>query len=122
MKILLSLCLLVTTSMATANTSSKHCGKFSPTTEVSRPLTIDEIERQEMAEVSEWIKVRSDIPKVPFGFGNAEWVAFKSRVLPGDNLVGYSTDRHSWQHFASETGYALMRSGCLIETFVKMRN
>jgi hypothetical protein len=75
-----------------------------------------------MAEVSEWIKVRSDIPKVPFGFGNAEWVAFKSRVRLGDNLVGYSTDRHSWQHLAGETGYALMRSGCLIETFVKMRN
>jgi hypothetical protein len=114
--------MMIASSMAAASTSDKHCGKFSPTDVASAPLTIDEIERQEMAELSEWLKVRSDIPKVPFGFGNAEWLTFKSILQPGDKIVRYSTDRHSWQHLAGETGFALIRSACVIRTFITMRN
>lgn len=122
MKLLFSVCLMIASSAALANTPGKHCGKFAPTDEVSAPLTIAEIERQEMATLSEKLKMRSDYPKVPFGFINAEWVTFKSMFRPGDKIVRYSTDRHSWQHLAGETGYALMRSGCLVETFKTMWN
>jgi hypothetical protein len=105
-----------------AATPAKHCGKLAPTDEVSGPLTIAGIERQEAAALSEHLKVRPDYPKVPFGFMNAEWTAFKSQFRPGDTIVGYSTDRHSWQNLAGEAGYALMRSGCLIAQFKTMWN
>jgi hypothetical protein len=113
---------MIASTAVLANTRGKHCVKFAPTDEVSAPLTIAEIEREEMAALSEKLKIRSDYPKVPFGFMNAEWVAFKSMFRPGDKIVRYSTDRHSWQHLAGETGYALIRSGCRIETFRTMWN
>lgn len=122
MKLLFSICLMIASSAAFAGKPTKYCGKFSPTDEVSAPLTIDEIERQEMATLPDMLQLRSDYPKVPFGFINAEWVAFKSMVRPGDKIVRYSTDKHSWQNLAGESGYALMRSGCLVETFKTMRN
>jgi hypothetical protein len=120
--VLLSVFLLTLPLMAGANPSDKHCGKFSPTVVVSAPLTIRQIERQEMAELSEALKVRPDIPRVPFGFQNPEWLAFKSMYKPGDKIVRYSTDRHSWQHLAGETGFALIRSGCIISKLRTMMN
>lgn len=104
-------------SLALSSPPVQHCGKFSPTDEVSTPLTIAEIEQEEMATLSDKLKMRSDYPKLPFGFMNAEWVAFKAMLQPGDKIVRYSTDYHSWQHLAGETGFALMRSGCVVETF-----
>lgn len=122
MKLLFSMCLMVASSAVFAGQPAKFCGKFSPTDQVSRPLTIAEIERQEKATLPDMLKLRSDYPQVPFGFMNAEWRAFKSVVRPGDKIVRYSTDRHSWQHLAGETGYALIRSGCVVELFKTMWN
>jgi hypothetical protein len=122
MKLIFSACFLIASTAALANPPGKTCGKFAPTDVVSAPLTIAEIERQEMASLSENLKIRSDYPKVPFGFMNAEWMAFKSMFRAGDKIVRYSTDKHSWQHLAGETGYALIRSGCVIETFRTMWN
>jgi hypothetical protein len=114
--------MMAISSKTVANTLGKHCGKFSPTVVVSAPQTIAQIEAQDRAGLSAALKVRPDIPKEPFGFANAEWLAFKSMFQPGDKIVRYSTDRHSWKHLAGETGIALIRSGCLISTFVTMRN
>jgi hypothetical protein len=122
MKMLFCSCLMAASSIVLAGTPSKDCAKFSPTDEVSAPLTIAEIERQKMAGLSADLKVRPDLPKVPFGFANPEWVTFKSMFRPGDKIVRYSTSRHSWQHLAGETGYGLLRSGCLIGTFRTMWN
>ncbi len=94
-------CLLIASSTALANTA-KHCGKLGPPDHVSAPLSIDEIERQEMASLEDKLKLRSDYPKVPFGFINAEWVAFKSGFRPGDKIVMYSTDKQSWRHLAGD--------------------
>lgn len=122
MKLLFSACLMIGSSSALSTPPGRHCGKFSSTDEVSAPLTIAEIERQEMATLSDKLKLRSDYPKLPFGFMNAEWVAFKALLRPGDKIVRYTTDYHSWQHLAGETGYALMRSGCVAETFKTLWN
>lgn len=107
---------------ALATTSGKDCGKFASTDAVSASLTIAEIERQEMAKLPADLKIRPDLPKVPFRFANAEWVAFKSMVRRGDKIVQYSTSRHSWEHLAGEAGYGLIRSGCVIATFRTMLN
>lgn len=75
-----------------------------------------------MATLPDKLRMRPDYPKVPFGFMNPEWVAFKSQMRPGDTIVRYSTDKQSWQHLAGETGLGLIRSGCLIETLPTMYN
>jgi hypothetical protein len=114
--------LMTASSAAHANAPAEQCGTLVPTDTVSGPLTIAEIERQELATLSEILKIRPDYPKLPFGFMNAEWTAFKSMFRSGDTIVRYSTDRRSWQHHAGETGYALMRSGCLVAVFRTMWN
>jgi hypothetical protein len=103
--------LMTTSSAALANTPARQCGKSPSTDMVSGPLTI-----------AEKLRIRPDYPKLPFGFMNAEWTAFKSMFRPGDTIVRYTTDRRSWQHSAGETGYALMRSGCRIAAFRTMWN
>lgn len=122
MKCLLVLFFILATPVVTASPSVQSCGQFSTTTDVSAPLTIAEIEREEMSLLAENLKIRSDYPKVPFGFMHAKWVAFKSLVRPGDKIVRYTSSAHSWQHLAGEAGYGLIRSGCLIKTFTTMVN
>jgi hypothetical protein len=122
MKLILFAWLVTASGAALANTPARQCGKSPSTDMVSGPLTIAGIERQELATLSEKLRIRPDYPKLSFGFMNAEWTAFKSMFRPGDTIVRYSTDRHSWQHSAGETGYALMRSGCWIAAFRTMWN
>lgn len=122
MKSILCACLLVASATTLANPAAKHCGRFAPTDEVSASMTIAEIERQEMANLPANLKIRPDYPRVPFGFLNDEWKAFKSEARPGDKVVRYSTDQHSWRHLAGEAGIALVRSGCVIRMLPMMRN
>lgn len=75
-----------------------------------------------MKEIEEMVKIRSDIPKVPFGFSNADWIIFKKKVRPGDRIVQYTTDERSFQNLAGEAAYALIRRNCLVDTFVTVRN
>lgn len=104
MKLLFFVCLATASTAALADTPRQPCETFAPTDEVSAPLTIAEIEREDMATLSEKLELRSDYPPVPFGFINAKWVAFTVKVQLGDKIVHYSTDRRSWQHLAGEAG------------------
>lgn len=122
MKLLFSFCLMIASSAALADTPCQTCETFASTDKVSGPLTIAEIEREDMATLSDKLKLRSDYPQVPFGFVNVKWVAFAAKFQPGDSIVRYSTDRHSWEHLAGEAGYALLRSGCVIDRFPTMWN
>lgn len=119
---LLLLCLVLAAASAAATPSGAHCGSFARTTSVSAPFTIAEIERQEMAQLPVKLKIRSDYPKVPFGFINPEWVAFKSQFRRGDHIVRFTTDQHSWLHLAGRDGYTLVRAGCVVATFTTMMN
>jgi len=126
MKILLSpyliLALSLAPSMASASPQGAPCGTFPPTHVVSAPQTIEQIERQEMAEIAHWRKFREDLPNVPFGFGNAEWVAFKKAVKRGDQIVRCRSSDHSWQHLAGQSGLALVRTGCIVKNMVTLVN
>lgn len=88
MKLLFSMYLMVASSAVFADQPAKFCGKFSPTDQVSGPVSIAEIERQEKATLPDMLKLRSDYPQVPFGFMNPEWRAFKSVIRPGEKLSG----------------------------------
>jgi hypothetical protein len=122
MKTLLFTCIMAASSAAHATPPDKKCESVPPWYVLAPPVTVSDVERQAMAKLSEMLKVRSDIPRVPFGFANAEWTAFKSMIQPGDKVAEFTTDERAWQHSAGESGYALIRARCLISTFVTIRN
>lgn len=119
---LILVCLTAMTSLATAATHKKACRNLPSDLAASTPMTIVEIERKQMEEIDRMTQVRSDIPRVPFGFANADWIIFKKKVRPGDKIVQYSTDERSFRNLAGEAGYALIRHNCLVDTFVTTRN
>jgi hypothetical protein len=122
MKTLLFTCIAAVCATAHSVPMVKNCEKIPPWYVLSSPVRVSHVERQEMAKLPEMLKFRSDFPRVPFGFANAEWTAFKSMIRPGDKVVEFTSDSRAWQHSAGESGYALIRTGCLVNTFVTMRN
>lgn len=122
MKTLLFTCIMAVCLTGHAMPLRKKCEKALPEYLLSPPVSINNVERKAMAELHEMLKLRSDIPKVPFGFANSEWTAFKSLVQRGDTVVEFTSDARAWQHGAGESGYALIRSGCLVSTFATIRN
>lgn len=122
MRILLLILFASACALAEAAPARKSCGTFSSPYSVSSPLTIAEIEKHEMQKTTAMLKMRADLPKVPFAFMHGEWLSFKSRLRPGDEIVAFNSGGDSWHHLAGEMGYAMLRGGCVIETFVTMRN
>lgn len=122
MRVLLLILLASACALAEAAPARKSCGKFSSSYSVSQPMTIEEIEKHEMEKTTAMLKMRDDLPKVPFAFMHGEWLSFKSRLRPGDEIVAFNSGGDSWHHLAGEMGYAMLRGGCVIETFVTMRN
>lgn len=118
MKFLVALLMMIGCTVSMAGTVSERCDTFSPTDEVSSPLTIEEIEKQAMADLLAWQQQGLNTPKALFGYMNAHWVTMKSMFQPGDEIVKYSTDKLSWQGRHGERGFALMRSGCIINRLV----
>jgi hypothetical protein len=95
-----------------------HCDTFSPTDDVSSPLTIEEIEKQAMADILAWQKEGLDTPNALFGYMNTHWLTLKSMFQPGDEIVKYSSDKLSWQGRRGQRGFALLRSRCIINRLV----
>ncbi|MCD2518094.1 hypothetical protein LQ564_17430 [Massilia sp. G4R7] len=120
--LLLVALLVLAPSTASAQAAKKHCATFSRGHVVSPPLTIKEVEDAEMEKTMAFLKIRDDLPRLPFAFENAKWVAFKSRMREGDKLVQYSSDQQSWKDLAGEAGYAILRSGCIVGTMTTMIN
>lgn len=67
MKLLLSFCLIIASSATLADPPGQPCETFTSTDEVSEPLTIADIEREDMPTLSQKLELRSDYPQVPFG-------------------------------------------------------
>ena len=118
MKFLIATGLLSVSTMSLADTTTKYCDKFSPRDEVSSPLTIDEIERDAMAELQTWRKQIPELPNVLFAYQNSVWLKLKSIHQPGDEIVRYAKDKVAWKGRYSESGIALIRSGCVIHRLV----
>jgi hypothetical protein len=109
-------------SLAVAQSDFTPCAAVPKSELASGPLTIKEIEGQEMAKLPDTLKWQPDMPKLPFGFGHAEWVAFKSRARPGDKIYRYVSSQHSWEHHAGRAGLVLVRAGCVVGEFTTMMN
>lgn len=122
MRMLSSLCLIWASSAAAGEPLGTTCVTFPSDYHISSPQTLKQIERQEKAERSHWRKVMKGLREVPAGSQDAEWVAFKKAMKPGDRIVRYMSNQDSWEHLAGEAGIALMRSGCIVKTMTTMVN
>lgn len=122
MKLIVAILMTIGCTVSVAGTSDDRCDTFSPTDEVSSPLTIEEIEKQAMAELSARRREGLRVPDVLFGHMHAQWLGLKSMFQPGDEIVRYSTDKLSWQGRHGERGFALLRSGCIINRLVSAQS
>jgi hypothetical protein len=117
-KTLAALIMMIGCTVSIAGTVSERCDTFSLTDEVSSPLTIEEIEMQAAADLLSWQQQGLNTPNVLFGYMNSHWLTLKSMFRPGDEIVKYSTDKLSWQSRRGQRGFALIRSGCVINRLV----
>jgi len=117
MRLLLSLCLLAVVQSAVAEPVTDRCENSPMLGHLSDPLSIAEIERNEMRELPSELLIKSELSKAPFGQNYRAWVDFKSRLLPGDQVVRYKSEGYVSLGRRDEAGYASIRAGCVIETF-----
>lgn len=115
--------LIATVPVVTAAAPEAHsCAPASLELTSQREMKIPEIEAENMRIIAQRRMIDSDIPNQPFGFANSRWLAFKELVKSGDKIVEYSNGERAWQNQAGESGYALIRSGCIVKIFVTLRN
>jgi hypothetical protein len=88
----------------TAETEASRCiAKLSDYKKIGPALTISDVEARSLA----GMKARPDVPQVPFGYSNDEWLSLKSKVKPGDSLHDFETDVTG--------GILLVRGDCVID-------
>ena len=88
---------------------------------VSEPLTVEAVESQSLADLRDYLEkanARKDVPLVPFGYANAEWLIFKKQIRPMDQLVLLMSPAESWGQLAGWRGYAIVRDGAIVDSFV----
>ncbi len=120
MQLLLPLCLVAVIQSAAADSSTGLCENGPTLTHLPEPLSIAEIERNEMRELPSDLLIKSEFSKAPFGHRYPAWVDFKSRLRPGDQVIRYKPGQHDSIGRHGEAGYASIRAGCVIETFVTL--
>jgi hypothetical protein len=105
-----------------ASAAEETCKKLPSTYAISTPMTVLEVEADEMKNLEEVLRIVPDLPRVPFGYGNQEWEKFKAQLQEGDTIVHFRSDRRSWSNLAGEEGYAIMREGCIFRRFTTLIN
>ncbi len=61
-------------------------------------------------------------PQVPFGYSRDEWNAFKTEIRLGDTVVYFRNNKVMWGKLAGAEGYAVVRGGQLIRSFLTSMN
>ena len=67
------------------------------------PLNVAQVETASLAEMQ---NAPQEIPRVPFGQSNAEWIALKKTIEPGDQLYRFRTPITG--------GLVVMRERCIV--------
>ncbi|NBQ92010.1 MAG: hypothetical protein EBT96_11625 [Betaproteobacteria bacterium] len=61
-------------------------------------------------------------PAVPFGHLGASWIAFRSKLMPEDDIWSFEARRSDDWGFEEQTrGYAAVRNGQIVAHFIKRR-
>jgi hypothetical protein len=85
--------------------------------ELLQRLSIDEVERLETV-----TDPLGAVPPVPFGHLSANWVTFRSKLMPGDEIWSYAAVRPgNWGVEEESKGYAIVRLGLVVRHIVKYR-
>jgi hypothetical protein len=92
--------------------------------EVRGPLSIEQIEEEYLRSNLELFceNVRKDIPKVPFGFSDDNWLKFKMQLSGADRIYHFISEKASWAVLCGCTGYALIREGQVIDIIITAGN
>ena len=62
------------------------------------------------------------VPAVPFGHMGASWIAFRSKLLPEDEIWSFEARRSDDWGFQEQTrGYAAVRNGLIVAHFINRR-
>lgn len=92
---------------------------------ISEPMTVEEIEKNKLAEITEYLNkpdARKDVPKLPFGFANGEWEEFKTRLKPRDEIREIMSPPESWQALAGWQGYVIVRKKHVVWDMTVLKN
>ena len=81
----------------------------------SKPMSIVEIEKKEIFEISKC----EDCPQIPFGVDNSYWEEFKNEYIDGDVILYFRTDDPTGKNPYRREGYVLIREKLLIDIFFK---
>ena len=84
---------------------------FGPDATVEGPKTVQEIEREALAEIAKC----AHCPQKPFGYQHAEWEQFKRLMRADDCVVFFRSNAASWQGLFGREGYALVRNGRVVQ-------
>lgn len=74
---------------------------------LGKKVSIEEVEHKHMTTMPSG-------EKVPFGYGNREWVELKMFIREKDELWEYRTGEESWENLAGREGVALVRDGYIV--------
>ena len=69
-------------------------------------------------EIDAWQAKVAELHKRPRDLVPTEWERLKAKMLPGDEIWFFASDAESWRQLAGREGYALVRDGDVIDTFV----
>jgi len=103
---------------ARAAFDAKFPALYGPDAAIEQVKSLQVVEQESLA----WVANCVHCPQKPFGNANGKWEAFKQLVRPADCVVRFSTNPRSWERQQGQQGYALIREGSLVKTFLIMRN
>ena len=85
--------------------------------------------------IEDWLKARVGVDEIdawqatlrrsgmrPLDLVPTEWERLKAKMLPGDEIWYFSSDPESWRALAGREGYALVRAGKVIDSWVTGMN
>lgn len=75
----------------------------------SSAMTIEDVEKESL----EGAKKNPDIPQLPFGFLNKQWVKFRAKLQPGDQLFKFIYSSQEAGGYAYG-GYVALRGSCVV--------
>jgi hypothetical protein len=89
---------------------------------ISEPLLAEDIEQKSLKEIEKERKRNKDIPLLPFGFQNEQWLGFKKLMIKGERLYYISAPESDWKQLRGTAGYAIIREEKVVYYFRTMVN
>lgn len=107
-------------------TMGAYLHPYASSAEVRGPLSIEQVEEEMLRSHLEFVVVdgmRRDVPKLPFvGFMNEGWQRFKTQLIGIDQIYYFISDKESWGILCGSAGYAIIREGQVVDTFIVAGN